>query len=256
MLRTGIFCLSMLAVLISGCSMLGTSAKKATPDELFYVFKEQDNRSIKGFMDKTGKIVVGPWRSFEWNGKKYGENDESAFRIMPFIEGLAGICFYDETPVSDEKARCGFIDKTGKIVIEPKYKSISYFSENMAAVSEDGRKYGYIDPAGKIIIEQKFLTNSHFSDGLAVAALTGGDTTKTGYIDKTGKFVIEPKYQLAGSFNDGFAIVLTPESDNLIIDKTGREIKKIRSSSSENSDYYYNSTIYNKFYKAIVRTDF
>jgi hypothetical protein len=111
--------LLILGVVFSGCSLLGIKAKKAAPDELFFVWKFSDDfkNTTKGFMDKTGKIVVGPWESFEWNGKKYGEN-YTAFELLPFVEGMAGICFHDELPMSEDKAKCGFIDKTGKIVIE------------------------------------------------------------------------------------------------------------------------------------------
>lgn len=169
---------------------------------------------------------------------------------MPFVEGLAGICFNDDVlDYSDAKIICGFMDKTGKLVIEPKYKKISYFSEGLAAVSEDGLKFGYIDPSGKMIIEQKFASYSPFSEGLAVAALADSDLSKGGYIDKTGKFVIEPKYSFPKNFGDGVAVVGKDANEYCLIDKTGKEIAKIEDSASENSTYNYDSTFNYNFYK-------
>ncbi|ECS1419287.1 WG repeat-containing protein, partial [Campylobacter coli] len=49
----------------------------------------------------------------------------------------------------------GFIDKSGKIVIEPKFDSIWSFREGLVKVGLNG-KYGLIDKSGKIVIEPKF----------------------------------------------------------------------------------------------------
>ncbi|ECC1273812.1 WG repeat-containing protein, partial [Campylobacter coli] len=51
--------------------------------------------------------------------------------------------------------RWGFIDRSGKFVIKPKFDSIWDFSEGLAKVKLNG-KYGFIDKSGKIVIEPKF----------------------------------------------------------------------------------------------------
>lgn len=220
-----------------GCAYLGGTAAKVTPpDELFLVARDKGANSEYGYMDKTGKLVVGPWVTFEHNGKKFGEND-IYFRPRPFFEGLAGICFIDkntdpETKSSKEFAEtCGFIDKTGKVLIEPKYKKISYFSEGLAAVSPDGENWGYIDKTGKMVVEAKFYEPTSFHDGLAVATVAKIELSaggrKWGYIDNTGKFAIEAKFDSAGSFGDGLAPVMAG-SDWKIIDKTGKEITECK----------------------------
>ena len=45
----------------------------------------------------------------------------------------------------------GFIDKIGKVVIEPKYPDAESFSEGLARVLKD--KFGFIDKTGKVVIE-------------------------------------------------------------------------------------------------------
>ncbi|EPZ6837230.1 WG repeat-containing protein, partial [Campylobacter coli] len=49
----------------------------------------------------------------------------------------------------------GFIDKSGKIVIESKFDDAWYFREGLAAVELNG-KYGFIDKSGKIIAKPEF----------------------------------------------------------------------------------------------------
>ena len=48
--------------------------------------------------------------------------------------------------------KVGFIDRTGKIVIKPKFKKAYNFYEGLACV-KIGKKYGYIDNTGKYIWE-------------------------------------------------------------------------------------------------------
>jgi hypothetical protein len=251
--------------LFSACTLFSSlTTKKAAPDELFLVGKMKDDGKtwVRGFMDKTGKIVVGPWETFEWNGKKYGSDSYKplSFEVMPFVEGMAGICFYDEAKSSfDANGKCGFIDKTGKIVVEPKYKQIGYFSEGLAAVSEEADKstgkFGYIDQTGNMVIEPKFISKGAFSDGLApVAERTGKNPNETfivkyGYIDKTGKYVIEKKYEFLSGFGDGHAIVKNETGQKVIIDKTGKEIKPVQTESAGNTDYYYQNSIKSRFYE-------
>jgi hypothetical protein len=48
----------------------------------------------------------------------------------------------------------GFIDNTGRFVINPEYSHVGYFNNGVAQVSVgegDGQKFGYIDKTGKFI---------------------------------------------------------------------------------------------------------
>lgn len=95
----------------------------------------------------------------------------------------------------------GFIDKTGKMVIEPQFddvlrdqyggcfpyshKMFKNFSEGLCAVRL-GNKWGYIDKTGKFVIEAKYDNAGTFSEGVGCVRLG----QKCGYVDKTGKFVL------------------------------------------------------------------
>src|SRR5215471_11177127 len=78
----------------------------------------------------------------------------------------------------------GFIDKTGKFVVPPRYDSVWSFAEQLASVSVGG-KWGFIDKTGKLVIPAQFDSAWIFSEQLAPVSVGG----KWAFIDKTGKFV-------------------------------------------------------------------
>ena len=97
----------------------------------------------------------------------------------------------------------GFIDKSGKMVIQPQYHSVSSFSERLAAVMNDDGKWGYVDIKGVLVIPFLFQSARKFSEGLAPVAVN----KQFGYIDRQGSFVIKPRYAIAGRFSEELAAV-------------------------------------------------
>jgi len=95
-----------------------------------------------------------------------------------FSEGLA--------EVQDANDRCGFIDKTGKLVIPCQWKSAWYFSEGLAKVQDANGKWGFIDKTGKVVIPCQWKDAFPFREGLASVQDANGKWHK---IDKTGKVV-------------------------------------------------------------------
>jgi len=53
------------------------------------------------------------------------------------------------------------------------------------------KKYGFIDRAGKIVIEPQFEFANDFVEGLSLVGIRN-DELKSGYIDETGKVVWQP----------------------------------------------------------------
>jgi hypothetical protein len=113
--------------------------------------------------------------------------------------------------------KLGYIDKTGKIVLEPQFDGAVLhlvgrgFSEGLVAVELGGStkfagplgKFGFMDKSGSIVIKPRFNSASNFSDGLANVSVGG----KYGFIDKAGKFIIAPRFSDAYSFREGLARV-------------------------------------------------
>lgn len=85
-------------------------------------------------------------------------------------------------------------------------------------IRENG-KYGYIDNTGKVVIEPQYDNTIGFTEGLAATSVGG----KYGYIDKKGTWVIKPQYDFAYIFRDGTAMIKVGKQ-YAWIDKSGKQI--------------------------------
>ena len=168
-----------------------------------------------GLLDRTGREIVAP---------RFQERLELADGADHTVGRIDGVSY--------------IIGKSGSILRSPQFEYISHiFSENLAIAKKDG-KYGYIDSTGRTVIEFKFENAFEFRYGLArvqlnqsivfinrqgeavfkpmhakVGVLSGGFIAiadangKWGYIDMLGNEVVDQKYDEAKSFQDGRAAV-------------------------------------------------
>lgn len=65
--------------------------------------------------------------------------------------------------------------------------------EKLYMIFSGTRRFGFTDKTGKVIIKPKFDRADHFFEGRAPVKIDD----KWGFIDKTGKMVIEPKFSIA-----------------------------------------------------------
>jgi len=96
----------------------------------------------------------------------------------------------------------GYMDRGGKVVIEPAYDQVLSFSEGLAPVRV-GKLWGYTDRNGKVAIPPQFDWAGVFREGRA--HVRAGD--RMGYIDHTGKPVIPLQYPGVYPFSDGLGMV-------------------------------------------------
>ena len=61
------------------------------------------------------------------------------------------------------KDKWGFVDKDGKMVIQPTYEDARSFSDGYAAVCQAG-KWGFIDMQGKMVISPQFEDTKDFNE--------------------------------------------------------------------------------------------
>ncbi len=88
-------------------------------------------------------------------------------------------------------------------------------------------KYGYIDRTGKLVVEPVYKYAFDFCGGRAAVALKYG--SKYGYIGESGKTLIEPAFEDALEFSEGHAWVNTGDMDQdewTLIDESGRRVPK------------------------------
>ena len=117
----------------------------------------------------------------------------------------------------------GFIDKNGRLAIDPQYDWADRFSGGLARVIVNA-KFGFIDKIGRMVIEPQFEDAGDFSEGLAAIQIQLNG--KYGFIDKTGRIAIEPKYDWAERFSEGLAQIGL-SSGKVYIDKTGKIVRKV-----------------------------
>lgn len=119
-------------------------------------------------------------------------------------------------------SRYGYMDDTGKVVIEPEYEGAEPFSEGLAAVQSDGL-WGYIDASGSFAIKPQFDTAARFSNGAAAVGRRTDGELKFGYIDKQGKMAKGFEYDWALPFRDGYAAAVWG-NHFVFIDKNGTNL--------------------------------
>jgi len=96
----------------------------------------------------------------------------------------------------------GYIDKKGKIVINPSYQTARKFSEGLALVQSTAG-WGYIDRKGTMVIPPRLDVGEayDFAEGLALVK----SNDKYGFLDKHGNWTIQPQFDGGYSFSEGLA---------------------------------------------------
>lgn len=110
----------------------------------------------------------------------------------------------------DRVLKWGYMDRTGRLVVDYQYDEAADFSEGLAYVSND-QFHGFIDREGNRVIDaaayyQPDMTlNYSFHNGLAAVGKPNGDDTKWGYIDRQGREAIACTFDVARNFSEGLA---------------------------------------------------
>jgi hypothetical protein len=163
-----------------------------------------------GTMDTTGKWIVPPLytemtlfihgRARAKKDSLYGFLDDHGNTLIPFaFEEVYGE-FYNGLAGFRRNGKWGFIDTTGKVVIEPKYDEIRRFESSITGVKLNG-KWGFINRKGKLVVDYQYDAVGHewYDDGTVEVGRNG----KIGYIDERGKEVIPLEYTKSWGFSSG-----------------------------------------------------
>lgn len=146
---------------------------------------------------------------------------ESQDFIGEFHDGIAPVAH----KIDDTTVLYGYIDKTGKTIIEPKYESASSFDGGRAVVKVGENEYALIDKTGSTVINLQYKNVFDLSEGI----LTYYDSNDMkGYLKTDGQKITNADFTYTEAFKDGFAIVGVSSGDNNtkygVIGKDGRYI--------------------------------
>ena len=126
------------------------------------------------FIDISGNIISQSVKLSQ-NGGTYRAD---------FSEGLGW--YRDEA-----SGKCGYIDTKCSIVIPPKYNECQSFSDGLAVVQDNNELWGFIDKTGRYVIEPMFR-HEPFSFYSGYAKVKDKEE-RVHFIDKTGKIVWTPE---------------------------------------------------------------
>lgn len=115
----------------------------------------------------------------------------------------------DLAPYRASNKLFGFIDATGKIVIEANYVSVGYFSNGLAWVKNDANMVGFVDKTGKLVIESVYSMVKEFDVEAQRALAKKGEEML--YLTPTGQEIKVPDASKLGNFTNGFAYAFKGE---------------------------------------------
>ncbi|MDX6289412.1 MAG: hypothetical protein QOH42_1211, partial [Blastocatellia bacterium] len=180
----------------------------------------------------AGVLWKGTLAYFDRTGKKLAPPADYGPKSNSFSEGLVPISI---------GGQWGFMDRTGKLVIEAKFEDAENFSEGLAPVKVRSAEtvwcpadaagnragstmmYGYIDKTGKMIVAAVLNSAAPFREGLAAVS----KCDESYFVDKTGRTVISGGFRYASSFSGGLARIETLTRNGLIegyVDKDGKKV--------------------------------
>lgn len=132
-------------------------------------------------------------------------------------------------------------------------KAVGMMNEGLIPIVRKGQRIEYVDKDGKTKFvlnpykNKEIVSASVFIDGLAAI---GTDDEKYGFIDAKGKVLIEPKYSYVSVFNEGLCLVQKIEKNKdtlmVIINKDGKEVKKLPKDISIESTVFEEGKLYAK----------
>jgi hypothetical protein len=157
---------------------------------------------------------------------KWGYIDKTGKTIINPVFEQAG-AFSEGMALIIKDGKIGYINESGKITIQPQFETASPFSEGVAAVMIEN-KWGFINRKGRLIIEPRFAFVSKFRNGLCRVKQTPTNVDKWGYIDTTGKWIVGPDWYHAGDFTEGLAWIGNEKNDFGYINNKGNIVIQLK----------------------------
>lgn len=210
---------------------LGNGYVAAFDGESYHVF---NNKGEKQFSGKY--VYVGKYKDELFAVASY---DESGNVLMGYVNKSGKSIIepkylraYDfnsgKAVVMKEQNIYLIIDNKGNEIKELEYSQVSPSEEGIYLVKNMKNLYGYIDSEGNPLVEPKFIRAELFTKGSAIVGIKENDSTLFGVIDKDGNYIVEPKYANIISIGNNYYGVAN-NRDNIgykyaVVNNKGEEI--------------------------------
>jgi hypothetical protein len=156
---------------------------------------------VRDFSDDLAPIRIGrKWGYIDTGGRMVIRARFQA--AAEFHEGLAKVHIWN-------KVTCSSGEYTSETAPEWAFLLRDDDMSDLPSCLPVGGHFGFIDKTGTLVIPPRFFQVQNFSEGLAAVRVEESKTSKSGYIDHSGAFVIEPVFNQAEPFSEGLAAVET-----------------------------------------------
>jgi len=149
-----------------------------------YRLTDNEDEPHLGLVDKKGRIAV----STKYSGLSIGFTDglcevalekkgmvnDKGQEILPPVYDWIDLA-KDNLLIINKDGRSGFADRTGKVLIQPKYQGASYAGDGLFFYMKEPQRWGLRNLKDEIIVEPEFTSTSAFINGKTVLQKDGGD---------------------------------------------------------------------------------
>lgn len=162
----------------SGMKVVDETGKDITTTPYEYVSAYQEGRAV-----------------FQGKNMKYGYLDLAGKEVIPAAYEQANDFIGGQAVVKRKEKEYALLDKSGRVLHTYPYAFVGNLGDGLLAFQkEDQGKYGYMDETGRIVIEPSYSGTEPFREKRAVVNVADDYTNQYGLIDQTGAFIIKPPY--------------------------------------------------------------
>ncbi len=193
------FCQEGLGMMRRGGSwaLFHQSGRQITPPEIRLDWNRlawKDRRWDLGVLPGVGEV---------WSPDGKSSSDERAMAILQTSALLSQRDKFNyRLEMQTTRDGTGFLNAMGEWKYPPQRGRARPFHQGRAAIEKDG-KWGFIDVTGKLVVNQEWDEVKDFSGGYA-AVLRGG---KWGFVHEDGRLAVEPAWQMCGNAREDMAAV-------------------------------------------------
>lgn len=171
------------------------------------------------------------WHFVDYKGKELFSAIK-LHNVMGYSDGMFCVSI-----MTEKTEKWGYLDTTGKFVIEPVYDKAMLFTEGYAVVFKFAQKLGgnveidIINKEGKRLNKTDLIEALSFSEGLAFVTTID---RKSGYINYSGDFMFSIDPLVGGRFNEGLSQVTNNDMNAGFINNKGEIVIPVRYESAKN----------------------
>jgi hypothetical protein len=162
-----------------GFKVLDESGKEITSKAYSFIGDYKEGRAVAANTNENGEYL-------------YGYLNRRGNEVIPLSYENASDFQDGKALVKMKDGNYALIDLTGKILYSYSYPFVDDYGEGMLAFrkSNDG-KWGFMDESGKVLIEPQFMGTQPFVEEKAIVNV---ENNHYGLIDRQGKYIIKPQY--------------------------------------------------------------